>query len=377
MGFLRSFIKNHKIKKLEDLVKHNPSPEVFIRLSLLHKETGDVETAAKVAKRGQQLFPSSKEVAHAQEDLKKLELEAEKKRIHTRLESYPNPILYGRLAEIYKNEKDFEASINICNKGIANFPNYGGTYLVLGEIGIVQNNHDLALENLQKAVELDKYNYSALKLLGTLYTTIGNPDKAIENFKKILYFAPGDEEIQALIQKAEATPASKPPESKKAEETAKITKQELETYEQKEEKKRETLVFIRDGEVVSAPPNAAAPGAGSSVEERIQIIKDVPGVSGSILVDSFGLIIASDMEVGLDEQLVSAMLASIFRTTSESSEKMNLGRFEEGLIESDTDNVHVVRIEDMVLGVFTSPKTRTGLLEKKIKQFAESALDLQ
>ena len=43
MAFLRNFLKNRKINRLEEDVKSNPSPDVFIRLSLLYKEMGDVE----------------------------------------------------------------------------------------------------------------------------------------------------------------------------------------------------------------------------------------------------------------------------------------------------------------------------------------------
>ena len=55
---------------------------------------------------------------------------------------------------------------------------------------------------------------------------------------------------------------------------------------------------------------------------------------------------------------------------------MGIGEFEGGLIEGEAGNIHLLLLEDMILAVFADASLRLGLLEKKIREFAESIIEV-
>ena len=50
--------------------------------------------------------------------------------------------------------------------------------------------------------------------------------------------------------------------------------------------------------------------------------------------------------------------------------KLNVGEFEEGLVEGESGNIHILHVEEMILAVFAKSDVKMGLLEKSIRDFA-------
>jgi predicted regulator of Ras-like GTPase activity (Roadblock/LC7/MglB family) len=50
--------------------------------------------------------------------------------------------------------------------------------------------------------------------------------------------------------------------------------------------------------------------------------------------------------------------------------KLNVGTFEEGLIEGDSGNIHLLQLDEMILAVFAKSEVKMGMLEKSIRDFA-------
>ena len=135
-----------------------PTPTLYLQLADAHKEAGNSQKAAQVLKLGAARFPSAPEIIRRQAEAEKVERENEKKRLIEKIQTHPNPILYARLAELFKADNELEKCIDTCQKGIRAFPKYGGTYLVLGQIYVEKKQWQEAVAQLEKSVELDKYN---------------------------------------------------------------------------------------------------------------------------------------------------------------------------------------------------------------------------
>jgi predicted regulator of Ras-like GTPase activity (Roadblock/LC7/MglB family) len=355
--FIAQWRTNSRVKSLEEAIQKRPTPSLYLQLADAHKELGNSQKAAQVLKLGATRFPSAPEIIRRQAEAEKVERDNEKKRLIAKIQGYPNPILYARLAELYKADGEIERTIETCQKGVKAFPKYGGTYLVLGQIYVEKKQWQEAVAQLERSVELDKYNYLALKLLAHVYLELGRSSEATRRLEDILYFAPGDEAILELLKKAKEK-AGIPSEQKP---------QMAEPKSAAESGGRKT---IRIGKLAPKQRDSAKNERDRALNDGVTALRAVDGVTGAILVDQYGLVVAADLDASMDEGLAGALITNVYRTASGNSVKLNLGEFQEGLIEGANGNIHVVQMDDMILAVFARVDVKMGLLEKSIREFS-------
>ena len=346
------WLSNNRIKSLESSLQGRPTPALYLQLADAHKETGNSQKAAQVLKLGAARFPSAPEIIRRQAEAEKIERENEKRRLVDKIQNTPNPILYARLAELYKADGQIDKTVETCQRGIKTFPKYGGTYLVLGQIYVEKKEWPDAVTQLQRSVELDKYNYLALKLLAQVFMELGRPADSAQRLEDILYFAPGDEAILELLKKAKEK-SGQPFDQKRASEEDKA-----------EANPRKTRI----GKIPTAGQRDKVLSAGMAT------LRAVGGVSGALLVDQYGLVVAADLDASIDEGLAGALITNIYRTASGNSVKLNVGEYEEGVIEGEKGNIHLVQMDEMILAVFATSEAKMGLLEQTIREFATNAM---
>jgi len=357
-GMLSNFLRNRRRQKLIEEIdaQERPAPEVFAELVQMLREDGDFQAASRVAKRGAELHPDSAKMLQSRADMERVIRDLEKERIRQKIQSYPSPALFARLAELYKVDGEVEAAIRVCQKGISDFPSYGGCYLVLGEICLENGDYAGARVHLEKSAEQDKYNYTALRRLADVYMHLGMPDQAARRLEEIMGFAPGDEGIREMLRQARSAAGEPPPEP--------VTTAE---YVGSAEEPAGTLVEDDTAEA----DVATAADRQTDLNKAIGMLMGVTGVDGALLVDPYGLVIASHMDGRIDEELAGAMITNIFRAVARNAETMGIGAFEEGLIEGEGGNVHIMGLEDMILAVFAQPTVKMGMLDKTIRDFAD------
>lgn len=376
LDFFSQWRSTSRIKSLEAQLQHRPTPALYLQLADAHKEAGNSQKAAQVLKLGAARFPSAPEITRRQAEAEKSEREHEKRRLIERIQTHPNPILYARLAELYKADGLLEQTAGTCQKGIKAFPKYGGTYLVLGQIYVEKKQWQEAVVQLEKSVELDKYNYLALKLLAQVYMELTRPADATKRLEAILYFAPGDEAILELLKKAKESSGG--PVAPKPAEVARTAPEAT----GRTLVRGRTMMIARPGDMgrpvtahkttIQRLPEAAQ--RDKALNDGVANLRAVAGVSGAILVDQYGLVVAASLEESLDEGLAGALITNIYRTTSGNAVKLTVGQFEEGLIEGEAGNIHIVQIEEMILAVFAQSGVKMGLLEKSIRDFAMAVM---
>jgi len=371
MGFFSNLMRAWEKRRLQNVYDNNPRPAaaVFARLAEILQAEGDITAASRIAKRGQQLYPHDEKISRASKDMEKVMRELEKERLRQKIESYPNPILYARLAELYKTDGQIDASVKVCQAGIRAFPEYGGTYLLLGQICFDQQDFEGALSYLEKATELDRYNYMALKLLADTYMKLGRYVNAVERLDAILYFAPGDEQVLEALKAAKKAAGIEEPKPQPEPAPAPPTRvREQQAVRVKATAGSDTVA--REKRIKAASKKQGA------YESALGIFKTLEGVKGVLLVDAFGLVIASHLKDSVDEELAGAMITNIYRSTARSAQQMGLGNFEDGVIEGEEGNIHLISVQDMILAVFASAAVKMGLLEKGIRDFASSVAEV-
>lgn len=344
--------------RLEEILERDPrpKPDVFYKLIKIYREDGDEQKAMRIAKRGAALYPDAIDITRAQNDLARLERDLEKERLRQKIDSYPNPILYGRLAELYKADGEVERSVKVCEKGIKDFPEYGGTHLVLAQITFDNQDLEAARTHLERAVELDKYSYLGLKLLADCYMRLNLHQEAIEQLKSILEFAPGDEVVLQMLKQCQEVvgePVTEPRRSAPAPRAASRKAAPTKSTRGKAAKHRERVL-----------------------NDSLESFVGVSGVTGAIVVDPYGLVVASQLPDGQEEDLVGALVTNVYRTTVHSAEQMQIGQFEEGLIEGADANVHIISVHDMILAVFAESSVKMGMLQKAINDFVMAAQEV-
>jgi len=358
LDFFTQWRTNSRIKSFESQLQGRPTPQLYLALADAHKEAGNSTKAAQVLKLGAARFPSAPEIIRRQAEAEKIERENEKKRLIEKIQTHPNPILYARLAELFKADGELDKTLDTCHKGVKAFPKYGGTYLVLGQIYVEKKSWQEAVAQLEKSVELDKYNYLALKLLAQVYMELGRPADAAQRLEDILYFAPGDEAILEFLKKAKekaGQPFIEKRSSSSAASSAANTAVGTKT---------------RIGKLAAEQKGTATSVRDKQINEGVTQLRTVPGVTGAILVDQYGLVVAADLSNEIDEGLAGALITNVYRTASANAVKLNVGTFEEGLIEGEHGNIHIVQLDEMILAVFAKADVKMGLLEKSIRDFS-------
>lgn len=356
MGLIHDLLFKRKVKKLEDEIAANPQPELFTALYEVFRADGKMEEANRVIHRGATLFPDS-ELKATEEEVKLLELRLDRERLEEKIRNYPNPILFAKLAEIYLKLEEPEKSLKVCQRGIQNFPKYGGTYLVIADVCLSKGDVEGAIENFERALSLDRYNYTALRKLAKLHGDNGDFPRTVKALEDILYFAPEDKAVQEELKLAKKQLL---PNHGRATTQTLIRKDAL-----------KDPVKLSDLEKPTATLNVASATPSSPLAK----LREVPGVKSSIIVDKNGLVVDGDLKPGSDEELTAALLTTVFRTTTGYSEQLGIGEFDEGIIFCEKEDLYLLCAGELVIGVWADSSVKKGLLEMKIHDVLEYFLE--
>lgn len=367
MGIIHDFMVKRKISKLEDEIAANPQPALFVALYNIYISEGKVEEANRTIHRGAALFPDS-ELKKTEEEARKVELEMERERLEDKIRNYPNPILYAKLAEVYLKSDEPDKSLKICQTGIQHYPKYGGTYLVIADICIYKGDNNGAIENFERALSLDRYNYTALRKLADLHMKNNDIPRAIKALEDILYFAPEDKPVQEELKKAKQMAQ---PDFERANTMAFIRKDALKHPVNFDNMK--PAGTSAQAPAVAEPKERPVPAAKSGTP--LSKLKEVSGVNEAIMVDSNGLVVDSFLKENSDEELVAALITTLYRTNSEYSNQLAIGKFEEFLISCEKEEINIYSGGDLILAVWADPSVKKGLLEMKIHDVLDIFLE--
>ena len=107
------------------------------------------------------------------------------------------------------------------------------------------------------------------------------------------------------------------------------------------------------------------------INKVITGLSRIPGVTGSILVREDGIVISSEVSGGQDQNVVGAMSAAIFEYGNSCMDRINLGEFRSGLVESSSGVLLLLSIDRIILTLLANRTVPIGFLSARMREAAE------
>jgi tetratricopeptide (TPR) repeat protein len=98
-------------------------------------------------------------------------------------------LLIGR-AERFTNDKDLGLALEILDATVAIAPEEAEAWYLRAKVQYAESKYDLALADLNRALERDPKHYRALEQLGHAYEALGKKPEALEAYRKALAINP-------------------------------------------------------------------------------------------------------------------------------------------------------------------------------------------
>jgi tetratricopeptide (TPR) repeat protein len=358
LGFFARWKAKRELKKAIKRVKKHPSPRAAGDLIEKYLAVGQLENATIMAKQSLEYYPASPSIRESYRLFKKAKYQEEIRKLTQQIRERPNPSAYAMLAELYGEIGETDKTLDICREAIRKFPDYEGTYLIVGKIRYRRYReeglpHDgmLAVEFFEKALGLNSKNYKTLMQLGEIYLELGLPAKAVDKFKGVLYFAPEDERAKELLQYAQGQP---PEADADIEDQFKALKAQRDT----QMVERRTSRFSIE-----------------ELETKLENFRAFDGLYAVVITTANGRKLASRIEVTeLEEELTRKSVADIFEAANDSALRMDIGGFEQGVISGQHYITNLFKFENLVCAVLASSQVKPETVQAAIDTFVDDTL---
>jgi len=259
-------------------------------------------------------------------------VETELERLRQKVENFPSPSTYTRLAELLRASGDARAATDACQRCIREFPRTGQAYVILAELAFAAGNKDEAVKNLTTAAERDPRSYAAHRQLSDHYAAAGKPTQALVHLRQILTFKPNDADVLKRI--AELTPKGTPAPAPKP----------------------ITASIPRPAMAVVVPK-----GLGPLVNEA--------GVRGALIVDGQGRVVSSSGLTTEQEELSAALCAEFSRDAVTALGTAGYGELSQWMLAATQGQVMVfTRDGTRSVVVLAESGVRPAMLEIRARQ---------
>jgi len=115
----------------------------------------------------------------------------------------PQSRVFAPLAEAYRKAGMVREAIEIAREGLRVHPHFVGGRVALARALFDQRSFDEVVHELEPICRDVPDNLVAQRLLAESCLMLGKIDGALEAFKMLLYFTPGDPEVARLVQELE------------------------------------------------------------------------------------------------------------------------------------------------------------------------------
>src|SRR5688572_19222351 len=116
-----------------------------------------------------------------------------------KIKTDPKSRLFYPLAEELRKVGQFAEAEQVLRAGLTTHATYLSAWVVLGRVLKEQQKYADAVSSLNRALELDRGNVVAARLLAETYLAMGEKIEAIKKYKLVHALLPGDEDIEATI----------------------------------------------------------------------------------------------------------------------------------------------------------------------------------
>lgn len=107
------------------------------------------------------------------------------------------------------------------------------------------------------------------------------------------------------------------------------------------------------------------------MERTLSEINKTPGVIGSFVVASDGIIVASDFATELNDEMMGALTSSIINSTEKATRKMDQGDLVSFIVETDRNKLFFNGTRSGFLVCVASPEANLGLVRVEMRAASE------
>lgn len=128
-------------------------------------------------------------------------------RLRVKIEKDPNSRLFLPLAEEYRKSGMPDEAIAVLQLGLERNPGYTSAMVALGRIYLEKSMLHEARDKFEEVVSIVTGNLFAHRKLADIYRELGEKEKALAEYKKVLRLNPKDDEAKECIEALEAESA--------------------------------------------------------------------------------------------------------------------------------------------------------------------------
>jgi len=294
-------------------------------------------------------------------------------------------LVFALLAEALRRRGELDEAERICAEGLQIHRAYVTGHLVMGDILIDRGRLEEAERAFREVLRLDPNNPVARSSLARIYLARGDAERAIEQLELVLFLYPGSTNAQQLMEQAlraregvaaapagaEPAVAQQVPPAQPAAPPPPIAAQ-IETAKAEEAEAVRMLAHappaLSEEELLSAEELSPEQAIfiGEREEEFLRALGHAEGVREAIIVNREGLVVAGSAQARALDDLIGASIAQIFDTAGDQTKRMEFGRLQEVIIESEQGLLRLVRVDERVLAVLVDPQARLGMVNLHI-----------
>ncbi|MEW6685106.1 MAG: roadblock/LC7 domain-containing protein [Candidatus Edwardsbacteria bacterium] len=301
--------------------------------------------------------------------------------------SDPHSLLFASLADFYYESGLLDEAIRMCLAGLELHPQHVEGHFVLGKAYLAKGEFVKAKNEFSMVLRLNPNHKTAQKYLQDLETKIPATPLPI------------------VVSKDEAPPAPKVPEKSGQAgvspivlpEISKLIEEKLPAVEMVEVKEEEKPVSpeitkgiekligktptVGVGPIFEKKPEEIIPPKVSIVEEgekrqrelenALKELVAIPGVMAVLVVEKGGFVVAEMLNEKVITEATGAFSASIYNTAKDSLQRINLGEFERGVIETSEERIFLAKAGEGVLVVLAKEIAKQGLIIVTTKRTVE------
>ena len=112
----------------------------------------------------------------------------------------PKSMRFARLADAHLQSGDIHEAIEVCVKGIVNFPRYVTGHFVLAKCYLSANELEKARKEFEKVLEIDPKHVLAWKCYGDLLHNLGKTEASEMSYTEVVSLDPLDEDARAQLE---------------------------------------------------------------------------------------------------------------------------------------------------------------------------------
>lgn len=296
-------------------------------------------------------------------------MESEISRLQRKVENYPSPSAYNRLAEMLRAAGEVERAESICRRCIKEFPRNGQAYVLLANIAVGRDRREDAVRLLREGIANDPRCYGGLHMLAELCVEEREHAQAIGLLERILEFRPQDEAVRKRVAdlkhrlETEASSASRPAVAAPApgEDSDAIDLSDMRSL---------TTATGRATRRPTPPPRAMQRTSPTSPANPLAGMVAQDGVRGAVIADDHGRPLC---ELSLDEgvaDLLAALATDVTTAAGSACDAIGGERLVSWSIVADQGQAICYRREGerLSLTALAQPSVKAALLELRARQ---------